>query len=68
VTRHITALGAGFRPVRALFIESHMGNSTWWHCRLCSYAYTETEQSPDWPVSLQGLLLLVKHVRGHQSG
>jgi hypothetical protein len=67
VSRSSSALSVGMRPVRALFTESVQGSSTYWTCRLCSWLYHEANVSSGWPISVGGLFMLVKHLKGHQS-
>lgn len=63
----MSSLGQGFKPIRALFIESPVGGYRSWQCRLCQYLYEEPDTTGPMgnPISLSGLLLLVKHCRGH---
>ena len=65
MNRTSSALSTGFRPVRALFVESRLFGSTVWTCRLCEYTYTEVTNATGWPLTLDGLYLLVKHVKNH---
>jgi len=56
----------GFRPVRELFREVRGEDAVHWYCRLCQYSYWEPfVQSPGLPLSIDGLLYLVKHLRSH---
>lgn len=65
MTRNMSALGRGMQPVRALFAESRIGNRTDWTCRLCPFVYYEIDNGDRWPITVSGLLLLTKHLRGH---
>jgi hypothetical protein len=65
--RQQSALGRGFAPVRALFTESVQGSSTYWACRLCPWLFHEVNESSGWPISVSGLYMLIKHLKGHQT-
>ena len=67
MTRESSAISVGMRPVRALFTESVQGTTTYWACRLCPYLYYEVADTEGWPLSINGLFLLVKHLKGHTS-
>jgi hypothetical protein len=60
---------AGIRPIRELFRELHEPDSATvrFECKLCDYTYWEPAGATGWAVSLQGLFMLVKHLRGHTS-
>ncbi len=66
-TRTRSSLSGGLEPVRSLFREERRESLTTWICRLCGHQYQEEALGLGWPVSLQGLFWLVKHVRGHLS-
>lgn len=66
MTRSASALSQGFRPVRSLFTETVQGNTTYWACQLCPFLYYEVQASSNWPLSVAGLFMLVKHLKGHQ--
>jgi len=58
-------LSNGFRPVRMLFREERGENAVHWYCRLCPFSYWEPDVSAGWPLSIGGLLVLVKHSKSH---
>lgn len=60
-----TSLSVGFRPVRALFVETRNSSQTLWACRLCPFSYYENV-TIGWPISVSGLFTLVRHLKGHQ--
>jgi len=64
--RDTSALSIGVRPLRALFREEREGGMTHWYCRLCPYSYFEFLTGTGWPLSVDGLFILTKHLRGHQ--
>ena len=61
-----SALSIGLRPLRALYREEHHDDQTWWCCVLCPYSYFEHGNTLGWPLSIDGLFILTKHLRGHQ--
>jgi len=63
--RRSTELSNGFRPVRDLFREVRREHEVHWYCKLCTFSYWEPEVSAGWPLSATGLLMLVKHLKGH---
>jgi hypothetical protein len=62
-----SALSGAVRPVRELFDERHSGRQIIFTCKLCRWQYSEEslEGYLGWAVSVNGLFLLVKHLRGH---
>jgi hypothetical protein len=68
MVRQQSELGRGFKPVRMLFKEVRGQASVHWYCQLCTYSYWEPEVSSGWPLSVDGLLTLVEHVKSHTTG
>ena len=62
-----SAISGGIRPVRALFTESHQGAELAFFCKLCDFVYRESSLNGmlGWKVSVHGLFVLVRHLRGH---
>jgi len=60
-----SAISAGIRPVRDLFRVEQKGDNQYWFCKLCPFVYYESYAGPSWPITVGGLLALVKHLRGH---
>jgi hypothetical protein len=67
VNRHASSLSVGVRPIRELFREEIVGANRYWFCKLCPYAWYEESVVDGWPLSIDGLFHLVKHLRGHTS-
>jgi hypothetical protein len=63
--RTSSALSQGFRPVRGLFTETRQASTTYWSCKLCDYTYFENHEGGGWPLSVNGLFHLVRHLKGH---
>ena len=68
MTRRASELNNGFRPVRACFREVRAESAVHWYCQLCTFSYWEPFTSSGWPLTVSGLLLLIKHVKGHTDG
>jgi hypothetical protein len=58
-------MSSGFRTVHELFREKRQETRVDWQCRLCEYCYWEPLSPPGWPMTVDGLFQLVKHLRSH---